>query len=239
MNDKKHQKSLTRVSERGEIDQFLQKVATTGATLSKDRSGRLIFAMDATASREHTWDHACHIQAEMFADTEVLGGLEIQLCYYRGFGEFFSSQWHQTPDSLLREMTSVRCFAGTTQIREILNLALTEAANGHVQAVVFVGDAMEENIDELGHLAGKLGLMNVPVFVFQEGHDRLAEKAFRQIARLTSGAYCRFNANSPQLLKELLSAVAIFAAGGRKALENHSRSSSDTMQLITQQLKGS
>ena len=46
---------------------------------------RLIFAMDATASREPTWDRACQVQGQMFLETAALGGLEVQLVYYRGF----------------------------------------------------------------------------------------------------------------------------------------------------------
>jgi len=82
-----------------------------------------------------------------------------------------------------------------------------------------VGDCMEENIDDLCGRAGELALLGVPVFLFQEGYDRNAERAFREIARLTKGAYCRFDAGSAAQLRELLSAVAVYAAGGRAALE--------------------
>jgi len=57
------------------------------------------------------------------------------------------------------------------------------------------------------------------VFLFQEGADARAAAAFREIARLTKGAYCRFDAGSAAQLRELLSAVAVYAAGGRQALE--------------------
>src|SRR3546814_12721854 len=61
-----------------EVDAFLRKLADTPAPgpASGDKRGRLIFAMDATASREPTWDRASHLQAEMFKETEALGGLE-------------------------------------------------------------------------------------------------------------------------------------------------------------------
>ena len=74
-----------------DIKAFLEKVAATPVRQSGSGPGRLIFALDATASREPTWDHACHIQGEMFRETALLGGLEIQLAYYRGFGEFRAS----------------------------------------------------------------------------------------------------------------------------------------------------
>jgi hypothetical protein len=93
---------------------------------------------------------------------------------------------------------------------------------------------MEEDIDNLANLAGELGLLGVPAFMFQEGHDTAAERAFREIARLTKGAYCRFDAGSADQLRELLRAVAAYAAGGRKALEGSARGRG---QLLLEQLK--
>ena len=88
-----------------------------------------------------------------------------------------------------------------------------------VHALVYVGDCMEERIDELCATAGELGLMGLPVFLFQEGRDPTAETAFREIARLTRGAWCRFDAGSARQLRELLTAVAAYAAGGAEALK--------------------
>jgi hypothetical protein len=79
---------------------------------------------------------------------------------------------------------------------------------------------MEEDVDELCQRAGELGLLGVPMFVFQEGREPKAELAFKEIARLTGGAYCRFDAGSAGQLRELLAAVAVYATGGRKALED-------------------
>jgi hypothetical protein len=93
---------------------------------------------------------------------------------------------------------------------------------------------MEEDIDNLANLAGELGLLGVPAFMFQEGHDTAAERAFREIARLTKGAYCRFDAGSADQLRELLRAVAAYAAGGQKALEGSARGRG---QLLLEQLK--
>ena len=79
---------------------------------------------------------------------------------------------------------------------------------------------MEEDVDKLGNLAGELGILGVPVVMFQEGDDRVASFAFKQIAKWTGGACCRFDASSAHVLKELLGAVAVYAAGGRMALED-------------------
>jgi hypothetical protein len=93
---------------------------------------------------------------------------------------------------------------------------------------------MEENIDDLSAVAGELGLLGMPVFLFQEGNDTKAETAFREIARLTGGAYCRFDAGSAAQLRELLSAVAVYAAGGRKALEDYSGGKGGARGLLEQ-----
>jgi hypothetical protein len=230
-------KQIRKPSTDGEVDAFLQKVAATPAPATVEGRGRLIFAMDATASREPTWDRAAQIQAAMFSETAHIGGLEIQLCYYRGFLEFASSPWCKDAGSLLRRMTRVYCAAGLTQIRRVLEHALEETQRGKVNALVFVGDCVEEDEDEIAGLAGRLGLMGLPAFVFQEGNHPGAERCFRQIARLSGGAYSHFDADSPQTLRDLLSAVAVYAAGGRKALEQFGRRRGGSVLQLTDQMR--
>lgn len=171
----------------------------------------------------------------MFQETAGLGGLAIQLCYYRGFNEFRATDWLTNPADLQTRMAAVRCLGGHTQIRQVLQHAIGETQRKTVNALVFVGDCMEENVDELCGLAGELGIHNVPVFLFHEGNDRAAEQAFKQIARLTKGAYCPFDAGSAQQLRELLSAVAVYAAGGQRALENFSKGRGEKAKLLTRQ----
>ncbi|BAQ17681.1 hypothetical protein [Methyloceanibacter caenitepidi] len=207
-----------RASSSAELDAFLSKVQSLQPATSG--TGRLIFAMDATMSRQPTWDLALGLQSEMFDAVKQVGGLDVQLMYFRGFGECRSSKWVRDPDALARLMRQVHCEGGHTQIRKVLSHAKREAGRQTVNALVYVGDCMEESIDELCQLAGELGLIGVPVFVFQEGHDARAERAFKEIARLSRGAYCRFDAGSAAQLRALLTAVAVYASGGRKALEN-------------------
>jgi hypothetical protein len=196
--------------------------------------GRLMFAMDATASRQATWEQARAIQVRMFGETAALGGLQIKLCYYRGLAECRTSQWVDDAETLARLMGAVHCEAGLTQIRRVLQHAIDEARSGPFHALVLVVDCMEEGPDRLAALAGELGLLKVPVFVFQEGFDAIAERTFRDIARLSGGAFCRFDAGSPEQLRRLLTAVAVYAAGGRKALQNHA---GDGARLLLGQLR--
>lgn len=225
-------------SSAAEIEAFMQKVAATPMTRPAGRRGRLLFAIDATASREPTWDLACQIQSEMFTETDDIGGLDVQLAFYRGFGEMKVTKWLDSADELVRRMVKVRCLAGRTQIRKLLRHALRETERQKVDALVFVGDVVEEDIDELGHLAGKLGLVGTPVFVFHEGGEPVSRRAFEQVARLSGGAYCSFDAGSAQQLRDLLAAVAVFSAGGRPALENLSKERGGQVLQIADQMRG-
>jgi hypothetical protein len=210
-----------------EVDAFLSRVQTI-APVSSDSRGRLIFAMDATMSRQPTWDLALGLQAEMFRAVKEVGRLDVQLLYFRGFGETRASKWVCDPEALARLMTKVSCQGGFTQIRKVLAHARREAELKKVNAVVYVGDCMEEDIDELSQRAGPLGLLGVPMFLFQEGREPKAEIAFKEIARLTRGAYCRFDAGSARQLRDLLAAVAVYAIGGHKTLRDYGAATNST-----------
>ena len=202
------------------VGAFLEKLKSVPPAGAAGR-GRLIFGMDATMSRQPAWDRALSIQADMFNETARIGGLEVQLVYFRGIRECRASKWVSNPEALSRLMTGIACEGGYTQIGKLLGHIAKQAGAARVSAAVFVGDAMEESIEEITLRAGEIGLLGVPVFVFQDGNDPTAEAAFRQIARLTRGAYCRLGAGSAAELRALLSAVAVYASGGMKALSDH------------------
>jgi hypothetical protein len=221
----------------GDVAVFLQKVRSMPAVRAAGQAGRLIFALDATASREPMWDHACRIQGEMFLATQALGALEVQLVWYRGMMEFEASPWLASSRELVTRMTSVTCRAGETQIGAVLAHAAAETRRRKVNAVVFVGDAVEEDADSLARAAGALGLLATPVFCFHEGGDPQARRALEAIARLSGGAYCPFDAGSAATLRELLAAVAAFAVGGRPALEDFAKRRGGATKLLTGQLR--
>lgn len=203
------------------VDAFVRQARALARPTAGDGAakGRLVLALDATMSRQPTWDLACSLQGEMFDAVGRTGGLDVQLVYFRGFGECRSSRFVADTNSLKDLMTKIDCRGGHTQIGKVLSHALKENERGKVNAVVYIGDAMEENVDDLAEKAGKLGLHGVPVFAFQEGRDPVAETAFREIARLSKGAWFRFDRSAATHLARLLSAVAIYASGGLKALE--------------------
>ena len=152
-----------------DLDNFLaDMLATKKSDLSG--TGRLIFALDATMSREETWDMACALQGDMFKTVASIGGLNVQLVYYRGLDECRASRWVTDPEKLANLMTKISCHAGHTQIGKILTHAKRETGLLKVAAMVFVGDAFEEDADEIVPLAQELGQLNTPVFMFQEGN---------------------------------------------------------------------
>ena len=180
----------TAPSSKVEIDSFLAEARGRAAP---EGQGRLVFALDATMSRQPTWDRACHLQAGMFQEAGSLGGLAVQLVYFRGFRECRASRWTTDAKQLSGLMTGISCQGGHTQIGRVLAHVRNGARKGGIGALVFVGDAMEERLDDLCNTAGELRLLGVPAFMFQEGNDRIAENAYREVARLTKGAYCRFD----------------------------------------------
>lgn len=197
-------------------------------------NGRLIFALDATLSRQPTWDMACQLQADMFREAGNIGGLDVRLVYFRGLSECRASPWISDTAKIAKLMSTIQCQGGQTQIGRVLSDARKEAVAWGVRAIVFVGDAMEENVDALCATAGELGLLKVPCFMFQEGHDAMAETAYREIARLTGGAWCRFDTGSAAQLRELLRAAAAYAAGGRDALKRLAKNASGAAALLGQ-----
>ena len=220
-----------------DVSAFLEKVAALQPAASAQGRGRLVFAMDATMSRQPTWDRAMSIQGRMFEETRKAGGLDVQLVYFRGFNECRASRWVADAGELAKLMTTVDCRGGNTQIGKLFTHLKREVAKARVSAVIFVGDAMEENPDELCRKAGEIALTGTPIFMFQEGTDRATAAVFREIARLTRGAYFQLDDNSAKNLAELLGAVAVYASGGRKALADKANAEGGKARLLLEQLE--
>jgi hypothetical protein len=217
--------SLREATTRVHLEKFFSRV--------NPLRGRLIFALDATASRQPTWDTASHLQAQMFETVTAIGGLDIQLVYYRGYAECVASRWLSDPKVLAGIMSRVTCALGHTQIRKVLAHARKENTREKIHAVIVISDACEETAHDLYAEARELA--GVPVFMFQEGGDEHVSKIYAEIARITGGAHCKFDAGAAQRLADLLKAVAAFAAGGVKALAGQN---TEAARLLLTQIKG-
>jgi hypothetical protein len=177
---------------------------------------RMIFAMDATGSREPTWEMAGKLHREMGA---ALGGLTLQLIFFGGTA-CKSSQWVVGGQRLAELMIKVRCVTGCTQINRVLQHVLTESREHTIRALVYVGDCCEESGEELFGLAEQLKRRTIPIFVFQEGTDSVAEPIFRRLAQITDGIYASFDTGSAEQLRKLLAGAADYAAGRHKSISD-------------------
>jgi hypothetical protein len=193
--------AVTTTSSNSRLEQFFARIQR-----------RIILAVDATASRQPSWDAAAKLQSEMF---KAASGLDVQLVHYRGDGEFVASSWVNDARSLVEIMTSVMCRSGHTQIDKVLAHVAKEHRARLVNALILISDACEESPADLYAKARDLG---VPIFMFQEGDEASAAVVYAEIARPTGGAVARFDAAAAQRLADLLKAVAAYAAGGVKAL---------------------
>jgi hypothetical protein len=218
-----------------EIDAFL-KASREVPVRNKGERGRMILALDATLSRQPTWDRAQAIQAEMFVEAAKAGGLDVQLVYFRGFDECRASNWTSNAKALATLMAKVDCRGGNTQIGRVLRHVTCEVNSGKVHAVVYIGDAVEENIDVLCQGAGEIGLLGTPLFMFLEGNDVGAARAFKEMARLSRGAFHHLDGSSPAVLGQLLAAVAAYASGGKVALERLQSAGNGASRLLLSQL---
>jgi hypothetical protein len=206
--------------------------------------GRLMFALDATASRAPTWALARDLQAKMFREAAPFGRLDVSLVYYRG-EECRASKWLSSGEHIAQLMNRIECVGGVTQIGRVLAHALRETEKAPVQALVFIGDAIEtaegiwrgtDRIDELAAMAGKLGALGTPIFMFQEGRDRAVEKVFRLLALKSGGAYFQFNPETGRAVEQLsdqLNAIARLAVGNTEALDRI-----DAAAVLTDQRRG-
>ena len=108
-NEARHEPATP--SPRSETETFLAQVKALTPTTAPGQRGRLIFALDATMSRQPTWNTARRLQSEMFREAANIGGLDIQLVYYRGFGECRASGWISQPEKLAGLMKVGKEFA--------------------------------------------------------------------------------------------------------------------------------
>jgi hypothetical protein len=186
------------------------------------RSGRLLFGLDLTGSREHGLRQARIATAAMFDTVKALGAVAVKLVYYRGSNELRATEWHDDPGIVSRAMLGLSCKTGETQIWKVLRFALRETEK--LSGVVFVGDHCEDNEDVILPLAECLGVKGIPIFVFHEiaDHDTRSLEArpiFERMAAASKGVYVEFRPDSGAVLREMLSAVAVYSAAGHEGLK--------------------
>ena len=219
------------------VELFLEKAAKVQQSES-NKAGKIIFALDATASRQAVWDMATSIQGSMFREVDSIGSLEVKLLYYSGISECRVSKWISNSAKLETLMEKVKCKAGRTQICRVLDYVNSISSHDRINALIFVGDSVEESHNSLTNSAAKLGLLGIPLYVFHEGYDIQARNTFKTIARLTKGACFSFDSSTPRTLSMLLRGVASFIVGGSKSLDCFAKENGAEGLLIAKKLRG-
>jgi hypothetical protein len=213
-----------------------KRVADFLSKVQASHRGRLIFIVDATGSRQPTWDASARLQAQMFEEAGKLGTLDVQLVYFSGLEEYMGeckpSGWTSDGREMARLMARVTCHTGHTQIGRALEHARKEHQAQPINAIVYIGDMCEEPAQTL--YDAMAALSGVPCFIFQEGDDQLAAQIFKEMVRLSKGAYSQFRPGAERELAELLRAVAAFATGGLTALADQR---TDSARKLLGQLK--
>lgn len=214
------------------------KKETLAKALARQERARLLFAMDATASREPAWDVAKQITGAMFE--AVPGALDVALAYHGGGKLVEVTPFSPDAKVFLDKVQMVRCRAGVTALNDLLTHA-TEVTR--LKALIYVGDCFEEDADEALVLAKQLKLKGVRCFMFHDaasgtqGYDvERARTVFEQIAKMTGGALLPFDETAPQMLKALLEAIAYYVVQGMRALQERSKSL-PAARLLLEQMK--
>ena len=181
----------------------------------KKKPTKIGFLIDATASREHTWEQAQTIQAKMFKAVSGLKAVSLRLVYF-GDNRLTALGWENNPNSVARHMAAVRCHAGLTQIIEGLQSFINEGPEEKAAAIILIGDCFEENSGQAERAAILLKEKGIKLFSFIEGDDPTAQFVFRRLSEITGGKFARFGSDLP--LSDLCEGVALLASGGEKAL---------------------
>ena len=130
------------------VDAFLANLSSKQQQQPQPQRGSLIFAIDATGSREEAWDSAAELQVQMFKEAALLGGIDVQLVYYRGTqgfdAECKASGWVGNPIRLATLMSRICCEGRQYTNCRVLDHALQETAKRKIDAMAFVGDCFEE-----------------------------------------------------------------------------------------------
>ncbi len=227
-------KDVPPVSDAGQrMDAALEKLRQAGILKPSRRTGRLIFGLDLTGSREHSLQHARIATAAMFETIKAIGAVAVKLIYFRGNRECKVGDWQADPGIVGRAMLKLSCRTGETQIARMLRCALLEkklltmtgeAGSANISGVVFIGDHSEDRPETLLELAAELRTQSMPLFIFHEISDSderslQARPVFERMAEFSGGVYVEFKPDSGSVLKELLSNVAAFSAAGAEGVE--------------------
>ena len=177
---------------------------------------RLVFAVDATASREPAWAAARQVTDALVK--ALPGELDVALAVHGGSRVHTFTAFTNNAATLRDRAAGVSCQAGMTRLLPILSASLKHPG---VRVVVYIGDVFEENVVLGRRLADAMGVAGTKLIVLHDTADLSARRdaeVFWDLAKRTGGCVLPFDASAPGRLRDLLSAVAVYAVGGEKLL---------------------
>ena len=151
----------------------------------REERARLVFAVDATASRSAAWEAAKQLTDILFE--AIPGKLDVALAVHGG-GRVHTFTAFTADAGRLRDMAmGIRCRSGDTRLIDILARAVREKP----KVVVYIGDCFEESQREAVSVAEQLKAQGTRVIFLRDGNDRTAARVFPKLAALTGGAVLR------------------------------------------------
>ena len=199
-----------------------RRVSLAQASAAPARLPRLVFALDATASRERAWAAARQVTDSLFGAAP--GGIEVALAVHGGGRMTAFGGFHRDVGALRDEAAGISCEPGPTRMLDIVRESLRRPG---VRAMVYIGDCFEEDESAALALAGSLRLRGTKLVVLQDESSGTtsALRVFRAMAGRTGGIVLPFDAGSLDPLRDALGAVASYVAGGRDMLRVRSLAS--------------
>ena len=190
---------------------------TTESVRAMPGTGRLVFAVDATSSRQKAWEAAKRLTDDVLG--ALPGELDVALAVHGGDRVHTFTEFTSDAAELRGMAAGVRCIAGYTRLVEILRRVA--AMSEDVAVVVYIGDVFEESRRDARQIAVDLAQRGTRVIILHDTGSRDTDdgKAFAELAKLTGGAVLPFDASALERLGQLLEAVAVLAVGGTEMLE--------------------
>ena len=177
---------------------------------------RLIFAVDATAARDPAWTTARQVTDALVK--ALPGELDVALAVHGGSRVHTFTAFTNNAATLRDRASGVTCQAGLTRLLPILASSLKQQS---VRVIIYIGDVFEENLPQGRHLADALGARGTKLIVLHDTADpgaRRDAEVFWDLAKRTGGCVLPFDSSAPGRLRDILSAVAVYAVGGEKLL---------------------
>lgn len=195
------------------------------STLNLPERGCLGMVIDATASRQHSWEAAKKIQRKLFARVSGNDRMLLRLVVMRGY-RAEDHGWQSDSEALGRKIDRLSVEGGDTRIERSLRAFVRDPQGYKPAALILIGDCCEERTDDVLDAARDLARNGIRVYAFHENalgsgerrrNSEAAEGLFRKVAQITGGAFAKFGENMP--LEDLCEAVAVYCAGGDQAIK--------------------